>query len=701
MKDTGAGRVPLSLAFEGQSWLLTTLLHTTIAIWSVLKLQDRDEPVLSMYFEFDDWTNELMLYLMSMVLATIGGILAVGVLSLNLRPVEEGDWRSRSCRAVLALVLIDIKALYTVHFAMRMLTREKQTVSTPASMFIVAVGIVLTIAFNLMFIRLYGCCICCCLGENANAKLVQHSQKCDSKSSIAIDCITCSSAKDTEETKGTGLHVEPEDVIQTTPPSQEATSSGTIPESMEAENKHEIDFRDTRDSEAQVETGQQPDTGKQPITIARLPRSAFQVGAPDHPPPLSSLRRWDTQKLIEVGSVKVSTGRQTRSYTSGNTSDIIIDADKEVATQKRCKRAEGAPDVNCIVSRFLRRAETSASMKLSQWSPYNIWNSVREEPGRFRYAVWVKSAFLSSVIILIFTSIQSISVFKYLSDLYKENRDRFNSNSDEFNSFLTNAGWENGTDSIVGTVVAELFFVVDAVILDLKHTVGVSYLLGSMVGLSSLVAVLIQHKRISLAVSDGLKDFRSVASGHQESPWTEFQKKYPILGACFFLAILSSTAVVQLHIVGMTVSILLGLAINVTRLSVLVDMFGYYILAYLLVFAIDLVIMHFLRARLISPDGTQINHPRWFNFITLVLSMVHLVIGMLYALWRVFYLLVTTIFVLNRLDICLFTTGKSLDNGHNAFMSMLVLTVLIQEDHESFVAESIDKQTALEKLETA
>ena len=66
----------------------------------------------------------------------------------------------------------------------------------------------------------------------------------------------------------------------------------------------------------------------------------------------------------------------------------------------------------------------------------------------------------------------------------------------------------------------------------------------------------------------------------------------------------------------------------------------------------------------------------------------HLVIGLLYALWRVLYLVVTTIIVLNRLDISLFTTGKSLDTGHNAFMSMLVLTVLIQEDHDSFAVRS-------------
>ena len=67
---------------------------------------------------------------------------------------------------------------------------------------------------------------------------------------------------------------------------------------------------------------------------------------------------------------------------------------------------------------------------------------------------------------------------------------------------------------------------------------------------------------------------------------------------------------------------------------------------------------------------------------------VNLVVGFLLALYRLVYLLITTLVILNRLDICLFTAGKALDNGHNAFMSMLVLTVLVQEDREACAAQS-------------
>ena len=63
---------------------------------------------------------------------------------------------------------------------------------------------------------------------------------------------------------------------------------------------------------------------------------------------------------------------------------------------------------------------------------------------------------------------------------------------------------------------------------------------------------------------------------------------------------------------------------------------------------------------------------------------VNLVVGVFFAVWRLFYSLTSTLLNLNRLDVSLFTRGKKLDIGHNTFMSMLVLTVLVQEDHESF-----------------
>ena len=254
-----------------------------------------------------------------------------------------------------------------------------------------------------------------------------------------------------------------------------------------------------------------------------------------------------------------------------------------------------------------------------------FWEAIREEPGRFRYAVWIKSAFLTSVIVLVYSFIRTISVIHRLHDLYCENRQRVSSNMDEFEVFLKASGWWNGTDSIDGTIVVKIYLMVDAVILDMKLAIYIGYSLGIVVGFWSLASVLIQHKRMSLSISEGLfvpHDEATSAEEQVESPWASFQKRYRVVGSCVFLAILSSTAVMQLHIIGILSSFLLALIINFSTSRVLFDLFGYYVLAFVLVRVADIVIKHSLTQSLVSPDGSRILHPRWFNFFILVLSMV-------------------------------------------------------------------------------
>lgn len=73
-------------------------------------------------------------------------------------------------------------------------------------------------------------------------------------------------------------------------------------------------------------------------------------------------------------------------------------------------------------------------------------------------------------------------------------------------------------------------------------------------------------------------------------------------------------------------------------------------------------------------------------------------IGLLYALWRICYLLVITILILSRLDVSLFTSKKGLDNGHNAFMSMLMAGIVIQQDSEHYTPiESVQTPAQPEK----
>lgn len=54
--------------------------------------------------------EKLLNYLIYMVVGAISGAVAVGALSLNFRPLELGTWKKRSCRAVFALVIVDLLA---------------------------------------------------------------------------------------------------------------------------------------------------------------------------------------------------------------------------------------------------------------------------------------------------------------------------------------------------------------------------------------------------------------------------------------------------------------------------------------------------------------------------------------------------------------------------------------------------------------
>eukprot|EP00210_Caulerpa_lentillifera_P000291 g284.t1 len=175
--------------------------------------------------------------------------------------------------------------------------------------------------------------------------------------------------------------------------------------------------------------------------------------------------------------------------------------------------------------------------------------------------------------------------------------------------------------------------------------------------------------------------------GLTNTQWIELRKKHPILDASAFLAIVSSTAVLQAQIVATAISLFLGLLWNIKELGVIVDLFGPSVIAAILVLVVEIIIMCLLKTSLTVNDGSGIKHPVLFNFFMTVLFTVELVLGILYALWRLVLLFGTTVFVLNRLDVSLFTCGQALDNGHKTFMSMLILTVLIQKDKKQYFTE--------------
>lgn len=159
-----------------------------------MNLNDREQ-LMGINYDRGDWTKELLFYLSCMLAAIYSAALAVGVLSLNLRPVHEDDWRPRTCRSAVALVLLDFLTVDSLSFALRIMVTHQvmhiplsklltgflqdEVPSVPATTFIIFIGLALTISFNVMFVRMFGCCTCCRCGRHANAKLLAQARNFD------------------------------------------------------------------------------------------------------------------------------------------------------------------------------------------------------------------------------------------------------------------------------------------------------------------------------------------------------------------------------------------------------------------------------------------------------------------------------------------------------------------------------------------
>lgn len=89
-----------------------------------MNLNDREQ-LMGINYDRGDWTKELLFYLSCMLAAIYSAALAVGVLSLNLRPVHEDDWRPRTCRSAVALVLLDFLTVDSLSFALRIMVTHQ------------------------------------------------------------------------------------------------------------------------------------------------------------------------------------------------------------------------------------------------------------------------------------------------------------------------------------------------------------------------------------------------------------------------------------------------------------------------------------------------------------------------------------------------------------------------------------------------
>ena len=90
--------------------------NRVVLLQLVVLVHDRDG-FLFVPFRYNHWTSKFVFYLAAMFAAICQTALAMGVLSLNLRPATPENWRRRSCLSGLALFLIDMMALEYMQYA--------------------------------------------------------------------------------------------------------------------------------------------------------------------------------------------------------------------------------------------------------------------------------------------------------------------------------------------------------------------------------------------------------------------------------------------------------------------------------------------------------------------------------------------------------------------------------------------------------
>lgn len=207
----------------------------------------------------------------------------------------------------------------------------------------------------------------------------------------------------------------------------------------------------------------------------------------------------------------------------------------------------------------------------------------------------------------------------------------------------------------------------------LQGTVVVGFLIGTMIGFYAMYTVLATHKRMSLQLTQEMRASSGKGSGFG------IENKYPIGNAVHFMGVMVSTALIQQAIFGVIISLGLGAVFNFRGYAALMKFCGYWVLVGIVTLLVDAVMINYVSNKYLS-DGFQVKRPRAFFFYMCVFTVLHFVLGIYYALIRMVWLAVTTLFVLSRLDISVFATGKSFDEGHNAFMSTLLLARITQHN---------------------
>lgn len=225
------------------------------------------------------------------------------------------------------------------------------------------------------------------------------------------------------------------------------------------------------------------------------------------------------------------------------------------------------------------------------------------------------------------------------------------------------------------TSIGSVMYVLDVVMSNMDWSVWLGLSVGLVVGLFSLLSVFAQYKRVSFAIRSGiferlpadvkqmierLDDYSEL---QQHEKWERLFKAYPMSLSVFFFGMLVSTAVVQLAVFGLLVSLLLAVPVS------LLDSEVYRILkpfmALLVAFLLTWFLHGFMATKLLGDtlllDGDSVVHEMGFLLFLLVYTALHLVLGIFLAIIRLLILMLLAFSRINRLDTNLYVAWKVCD----------------------------------------
>jgi len=248
------------------------------------------------------------------------------------------------------------------------------------------------------------------------------------------------------------------------------------------------------------------------------------------------------------------------------------------------------------------------------------------------------------------------------------------------------------TDVFSDSAFGKTIYIFDKIISHLMWSVWVGLAFGLTVGIHSLLSVLGQYKRFSLAIRCGIfedlpiaerlaifedreKNIKRIEAVLAERSWANLITLYPMGASVFFFGILVSTAVIQLIIFGGAVSLvmaLIGSIFDEKVFRILRPLLGL-LIAFLLTWLVNGPFAQLIISEGILVRRYRLHHEMFFLLFLLIYTAVHLVLGVFIALFRLFWVMLGTIATLNRLDQNIFPLFKRNDVGHKSFMSMVLM----------------------------